>query len=59
MKTFLLVLAIAAMQNPNTFPCDVHPQTFVKTGSTYPGGQCFDVYSHSLPTHRVRIPCAK
>lgn len=55
----IMLVASAAAANPGSFTCDQHHQTFIKIETIYPQGQCFDVYTHQSPAHRVTIACAK
>ena len=53
---FVLVV-LASAQNPASFVCDEHNQTFIRNGTITRNGRCYEQYSHSLPVHRVLLPC--
>lgn len=57
LTVLLIALTLSATQNPASFTCDVHYQTFVRSGTITQQGRCYEVYNHSYPAHRVLLPC--
>jgi len=52
-----VIVAVALLQNPASFLCEQHHQTFIKNGSQIVDGVCYDVYTHTAPVHRVLLAC--
>lgn len=52
-------------QNPSTVFCDYHNANFYKSGTEYPNGKCYDVYTHPVwsngqrSIHRMSMRCAQ